>query len=273
MDGWVFIWVLFALIITGSGFVQSAMGFGFGIVALAFLPYFMDVRMANIVISLSVLAPLAAGTWTYRSMLDWRMLLYCMAGATAGLPIGLAVFVYVDASWLVRGTGAAILLMAVHGLVMGKGQVISTASGRWSAIAGAASGFLAGAVGIGGPPIVAYAVRQPWSPSQFKAFVISFLLTLALLKNVSLAVAGLINSRILLLAAIAVPFGYLGSQLGISASRKINSDHFRRMTLVLLAFASFGMIVCGSPSHQLSSAQSSSLQLTQQMNIRHPSAK
>ena len=69
--------------------------------------------MANIVISLSILAPLAFGTWTYRNMLDRRMLLFCMAGAAVGLPIGLAVFVYVDVTWLMQGTGAAILLMAV----------------------------------------------------------------------------------------------------------------------------------------------------------------
>jgi len=227
--------------------------------------------MANIVISLSILAPLAFGTWTYRNMLDRRMLLFCMAGAAVGLPIGLAV--YVDVTWLMQGTGAAILLMAVHGLATGQGQVTSTNSRLWSIAAGATSGFLSGAVGIGGPPIAAYAVRQHWSPSRFRAFVISFSMTLALLKAVSLAATGLIEGTVLLLAVIAVPFGYLGSRLGVIVSQKFNTVQFRRMTLALLAFVSIGLIVRGSPSQQLSSFRSETLQITQQENIQSSLSK
>ena len=73
MEGWSLL-ILLAVVIVGSGFVQSSMGFGYAVVALAILPFFVDVRLANIVVSLSILVPLTSAVWTYRRGLDWRVL-------------------------------------------------------------------------------------------------------------------------------------------------------------------------------------------------------
>ena len=263
-----YIWILFALIITGSGFVQSSMGFGYAVVALALLPYFIDVRTANLIVSISGLVPLAFGLWAYRLGLDWRGLGHCLAGAAIGLPIGLLVFVYVEADWLMQGTGIVILLTALHDLfTWSRRHAATSISQAWSTVAGTVSGFLAGAVGIGGPPIAAYAVRQSWSPEQSKAFVISFMMTLSLLKAFSLVAAGLIGNKVWMLAAVAVPFGYVGSRLGIVASRKINVDCFRRRTLVMLVLVSFGMIVRGNPSELQKIVHIDRHQTTQNENI------
>ena len=248
MDGWILICLMVALVITGSGFVQGAMGFGYAIVALAVLPFYLNVRLANLVVSLSAVAPLVLAMWSYRRGLDRRLLAICLSGAVVGLPLGLVVFMAVEAHWLLRGTGLAILIFAIQGLRTQPNEVVGTAS-RWgSALAGVTSGFLSGSVGIGGPPVAVYAAGQSWSPERFKAFVLSFSLVLVLMKAVGLAATGLLGSDVLWLSVVAAPFGFLGTWLGVRASKNINAVRFRQIAMAMLVLISLDMILREKPS-------------------------
>ncbi|MEQ8788767.1 MAG: sulfite exporter TauE/SafE family protein [Pirellulaceae bacterium] len=246
MEAWMLLAAV-AVVITISGFVQSSMGFGYAVVALAVLPLVLGVREANVVVSLSMVFPLLLAVWAYREGVDWRTMAFCLAGAALGLPLGLWIFSTIDPDWLIRGTGVAILLMSVDGLLRRESHQHKPVSRGWSACAGCASGVLAGSVGMGGPPVAAYAARQPWSPNQFKAFLISFSLVLSVMKAVGLVVAGWTSSTLLLYTAAAIPFGFLGSQLGIVASRNIDAKRFRQITMAVLVLLSLGMIIRGQP--------------------------
>ena len=116
MDEWVFATVVFALVITCSSFVQSAMGFGYALCSLAVLPHLIDVRLANLVVSLSILVPLAYAARANPEPMRSRLLVISLAGAAIGLPIGLLTFAFVDSQWLVRGTGLVVLLVVADGL-------------------------------------------------------------------------------------------------------------------------------------------------------------
>ncbi len=252
MEGWLLFFVL-ALVIAGAGFVQSSLGFGYAVTALSILPFFVDVRFANIVVSLSVLVPLAVAVWTYRSGLDWRLLAWCLSGALLGMPIGLLVFATLDADWLVRSTGLVILLIVLDSFRLREETLPRPISRLWTVAAGVASGMLVGSVGMGGPPVAAYAARQAWSAARFKAFLISFLLILAGLRACSLAATGWIDGRVLSYSLGVVPFGLAGGYLGTLASRRIDGLRIRRTAMVLLLFLSAGMILRGHP-HSMPSA-------------------
>ena len=248
VDGWLFLSLIFVVVFTTSGFVQSTMGFGYAMVALAVLPYFMDIRLANLIVSLSMLIPMSSTILAYRRHIQPLTLVGSLAGAAVGLPAGLIAFAFVDPDWLVRGTGVVILLIVLDGVYRGRRQApLRTPSKAWGLPAGLASGFLSGSVGIGGPPVAAYASRQPWSPGEFKAFVLSFSLVVVSLRVIGLFVAGFLSRDVLLFSAAAVPFGYLGAWLGRVASKRINAHRFRQLTFALLAINSVGMIVRGRP--------------------------
>ena len=246
MEGW-FLLVVLALVIAGSGFVQSSMGFGYAIVALGILPFFVDVRLANIVVSLSVLVPLTFAMWTYRHGLDWRVLRWCLSGAALGLPVGFFVFTTFDADWLVRSTGFMVFLIAVDSLFMRRDVSAQAASPLWGVTAGVAGGILAGSLGMGGPPIAAYAARQHWSAAQFKAFLASFFLIIAVLRALGLVATGWVDQTVVFYSVAAVPFGLAGGYLGVLASRNIDVRHVRRTAMVVLLFLSVGMIFRGRP--------------------------
>ncbi|MFV1966665.1 MAG: sulfite exporter TauE/SafE family protein [Pirellulaceae bacterium] len=271
MDGWLFLSLVFVVVFTTSGFVQSTMGFGYAMVALAVLPYFMDIRLGNLIVSLSMLVPMLYTTLTYRRQIQPLPLVSSLAGAAIGLPIGLIAFAFVDPNWLVRGTGVVILLTVLDGVHRGRRRTaLRTPSKAWSLSAGLASGFLSGSVGIGGPPVAAYASRQPWSPGEFKAFVLSFSLAVVTLRVIGLFVTGFLSRDVLLFSAAAVPFGYLGAWLGAVASKRINARRFRQLTFTLLAFSSVGMIIHGRPHTAPASVTRTHLNRSHEANAPAP---
>lgn len=238
--------LLIPLVIFVAATVQGTIGFGYAIVSLSIFSYFLDFREANVIVALSVLAPLVSAVWAYWGELKTSLLLTCLAGALLGLPFGLYVFSVVDETWLIRGTGVLIFLLSAEGLwsMRSAGEVHQDGktSWVWTVVAGIASGLLTGAVGMGGPPVAAYASRQAWSPRQIKVFLLAFTFLSATLRACGLAAAGWIHLAVLSYSLLAIPFALLGIFVGLKVSHNIDARLFRGLTMGALLLLSLGMI-------------------------------
>ncbi|MCC9603625.1 sulfite exporter TauE/SafE family protein [Stieleria sp. JC731] len=233
----------FALI---AGFVHSAVGFGFGIVAVTLLPWAIDVKQAQIVISTASVPVMLAAVWNYRNGAEFRHLLRALIGAAIALPIGLYAFEVVTADWLVRGTGVAILLMVGLNLRNRAKARTGIKSGDGSAlIAGGIGGFLAGAVSIAGPPVAAFALSQPWDQRQFKAFMNQFLFVVSVYKFGGLLVRQLVDMNALTQAAVVAPAAMIGIQLGVIASKRLTTSTFQHFVAVALTLVAFYYVIAG----------------------------
>jgi uncharacterized membrane protein YfcA len=235
-------WIAFCGILCVAGVVQGLLGFGYALVSLALLPWlFEDVRPANLVVSFATLAPLTALAWNLRAHLDWRAARDSLAGAALGLPIGLVAFNRLPPVLLAQMTGAILLVVAVDEL---RRRPVIPHALNWSAPIGfgigAASGFLAGSVGMPGPPLVAYAGKQAWSPQRFKAFTTAFFTVVALAKAVAVLAGGFVDEWILGLALLGLPCTWIGQRFGVYAFRFVQPQLFRRLVFgVLLLLALF----------------------------------
>ena len=237
-----------AAIALAAGFVHSAIGFGFGIVAIAAVPLVMDIKSAHIVVSLASVPMIMMTSLAYRRGIHWPSLRVAVLGAVLFLPLGVLSFEYAPLDWLVRGTGLAILAMVLMGL-----RKQSTGSNRGANMracfgAGAVSGFLAGAVSIAGPPVAAFALRQQWPQERFKAFVTQCLLAIAVFKAVMLLARDLVTAESAGYVLVAAPVAILGVQLGVVASRRIPAARFKRIVAIALILVACQMLWRGSPS-------------------------
>lgn len=238
--------VLIPLVIFLAAAVQGTIGFGYAIVCLALFSYFLDFRDANVIVAVSVLAPLISAVWTYRGELKIKTLMICLAGAVAGLPVGLYFFSVVNETLLIRVTGVLIFLLSAEGLWSMRKEIKIETEGEsswlWTSVTGVASGLLTGAVGMGGPPVAAFASRQAWSPRQIKVFLLAFSLLTAILRVSGLAAAGWMNVSVLSYCLLAVPFALLGIYFGLKVSHNIDARMFRGLTMGTLLLLSLGMI-------------------------------
>lgn len=233
-----------------AGFIHSAIGFGFGIVAIALLPFFIDGRSAHVVVSVSSIPMLLMAGWAYRDGVDWKSLRPALLGAAFFLPLGFAVFELLPLDWLVRGTGLGILGMVWMSLR--KHESGSMTEKQWIPcfIAGATGGFLAGAVSIAGPPIAAFGLKQEWPQHRFKAFITQCLIIIALYKVGLLFFRGHVNFdsglTILTIAILSIA----GVQAGALASRRISPNGFKGIVAFALVSVSFLMILRGQPKEE-----------------------
>lgn len=237
-----------AAIALAAGFVHSAIGFGFGIVAIAAIPWVMDIKSAHIVVSLASVPMIMMASLAYRRGIHWPSLRVALLGAVLFLPLGVLSFEYAPLDWLVRGTGLAILVMVLMGLRNQSAARSRGANMRACFGAGAVSGFLAGAVSIAGPPVAAFALRQEWPQERFKAFVTQCLLAIAVCKALMLVARDLVTAQSAGYVLVAAPLAILGVQLGVLASRRIPAARFKRIVAIALILVAVQMLLRGSPS-------------------------
>ena len=242
--------VILAAIAFFAGFIHSAIGFGFGIVAIALLPFFVDGRSAHVIVSISSIPMLIMAAWAYRDGVDWKSLRPALLGAAIFLPLGFALFERLPLDWLVRGTGVGILGMVWMSLRKHEAKSNAEKQSIPCFIAGATGGFLAGAVSIAGPPIAAFGLKQEWPQNRFKAFITQCLIIIAIYKVGLLFLRGHVTvdsgGSILTLAILSI----VGVQAGVLASRRISPTRFKGIVAVALVSVSFLMILRGQPKHE-----------------------
>lgn len=246
-------WLIFGLIILAAGFVQGLLGFGFAVVALALLPFWVrDIHQIIAVLTLSTPLSIGWAFWKYRQHLRGRLLIGCLGGAAIGLALGLYVFKYISPDLLTRGTGVVLLAVCAEAGLR-QPQPDDSASGaggsQWGAfLTGNISGFLAGSVGLPGPPIVAYLARAGWPPHEFRAFSLAFFAITSLWRCAGMVAIGEVNGPVLGMAAVATPLVWLGHYLGAGYFTHLGSTRFRQLVYLLLVSSATNMLLVGARS-------------------------
>jgi len=239
------LWCIVLSIVFLSALIQGIIGFGYALVAMATLPLVINFREANLLVAFSIVLPVIWIFWTYRQHSNFRILAGAIFGSLVGLPFGMLIFTMVDIDLLVRGTGLVILLITIDGF-FSRTPSADNASKKhaslWGTFAGFCSGFLAGTTSIAGPPIVIYAVRQPWTQDQYKGFIFGFFILISITRAIGLSLMGLATSEVLLTTMVIIPVVILGMKLGTisdhASTRYCSSDVYCRYWPVSLSICS-----------------------------------
>ncbi len=188
--------VYILIVLTFAGLMQGLTGFGFGIVAMAFLPLWMDFKLAAATVA-AINVPVCWGTWwSNRKHFVWRDSAGLIVGVVLGVPIGVQLLSWGQSETLLRCLGGTMCFFAVIDPLLQRLQLGPIP--HWCAVPlGFLSGVFGGAFNIGGPPAVAYVYSQPWTKQQIVAalqamFSVSSMLRVALLGHV-----GLLGSNVL----------------------------------------------------------------------------
>ncbi|MCA9656202.1 MAG: TSUP family transporter [Myxococcales bacterium] len=242
-----------ALVVTLGAAVQSAIGFGMGMVVVPLLLWSgRSLPEAVALLLAASLVQTAYGTWTVRAEVPWRTTLPVAAAQWAFVPLGVAGMV------MLSEARPGVVDQAVGGIVGGVLVLRAVFRPRprpqlargWGLLAGAGAGFLAGLVGMGGPPIVLYALAHAWSKDRFRGFLwSSFLLVLPAATAVLVWRQGAELLRWSLLGLLLTPCPWLGSMAGLAVSRRWAVERVRLVAMgtlaLIVAWSVLGPIVRG----------------------------
>lgn len=145
------------LVVSFAWFFQSITGFGAGIFIIGVLSLFYEPKM--VIVSSAVFNLLGTLSLLYqnrRGKVEWRMLLYLVAGSVPGIMLGAYMLDRINTKDLKIVIGLFILTLGLYDLLVQKGYLRLKLSVHAGFFAGFLGGLFAGLVGMGGPPPVVY---------------------------------------------------------------------------------------------------------------------
>lgn len=99
---------------------------------------------------------------------------------------------------------------------------------------GALSGLLNGSTAMSGPPVILYFLATQRSAASSRASMLTYFFVLSVAGGLSVAVAGLVTWRTLVLAALMFPALTIGNALGDRLFTRAPSELYRRVAIVVL---------------------------------------
>lgn len=242
-------WLLLALITFLSATLQSAIGFGFGLIAV---PIFLLILNSAHAIQMVMIIILCV------SLVDWYKLkgksaptlLWCLnIGMLFGFPIGLYIFQQVDLNTL--KLIIAVVIMLFSGLLFYrqfKSQNIKSVPvdeiKHWkTTVSGFLSGIMTSSLAMPGPIVMIYLVQQGLDKTLIRATILTFFVTAysgaILLQSLMVGISASTWTSSLAL----VPPALIGVFVGHKIADKINQQLFRTIVLTLLILMALVMLI------------------------------
>jgi uncharacterized membrane protein YfcA len=154
--------------------VQSAIGFGYALVATPLLIWIgIPLPSAVTLVATCSFVQAIIGARHLRASVPWRLALIATTVRTATLVAGLLILRQIAEldTRAVRFVVGVVLGLLVISQLIGKVRPAERIHWLWGGLAFSTSGLLAGACGMGGPPLVLWSLAHDWSAEKIRGFL------------------------------------------------------------------------------------------------------
>ena len=227
---WIALTALLAFVVRGvAGFGSSMVGVG----SLSILLPPVQVVPAFLALELLTTVHLLPKVW---AQIDWRSLRWLAAGSIAATPLGLLLLAGLDPNPMRLLVSLCLLGIAAL-MLSGLAQRLApkqTPGPLGALAAGAASGVLNGAAGIGGPPAIVFYFATTGAAVS-RATLIAYFMIIDVWALAWAGASGVLSSKGWPLIVVALPFALVGIWLGHHLYLRLDEARLRRLVWLLLA--------------------------------------
>jgi hypothetical protein len=232
--------VLFAIVFLAA-LLQTTSGFGFALMAMPLVALVIGVKAAAPLVALVGFTLYAVNLVRYRRGLDWRVLLPLAVAAALGVPLGVWALGNLDEH--VVKTVLGVILIAYGLYSLWRPHTAPLRSDLWAYPAGFLAGVLGGAFNTPGPPVIIYGNLRQWSRDLFRSTLQALFLFSSSLVILSHIAAGNLTAATIPTYLLLVPALLLGVWAGARIDRRLNSEHFRLLVIVLILATGVLMLI------------------------------
>ncbi len=214
-----------------ASLIQGSVGFGFGLVAVAALSLFMELKITTPLLALLNLPVILYLSWRLRKSVMWAGLTPIIVSMLVGIPFGIFVLVKADQVLLLRVLGIVLIASAIRSAkpngAAAPGADCPSPRTLWGTlvgvIVGSTTGALAGAFNTGGPPIIAYLYCRPGTKEQRTATLQAVFVISVVARIIVMAAppASLYDRSVLLAALACMPGAVCGAVLGVAVFKRV----------------------------------------------------
>lgn len=232
LDWSLLVWAVGLGFVFLAGVVRGITGFGYALIVISGLNL---VAVPVEVVPVATILDFVAGVHMFpqvRKQVHWSGARWLGLGALIGIPIGVMLLVRLDADLMRLGISAAILISV---FLIARGFALSGVPGRGlQCLTGGMSGFLSGAGGIPGPPVILLYLSSPLPVATTRATTVTFFLLVDVVALVGMASQGLVDQQTLMRAAVLVPATFIAIHVGNRLFAIATPAQVKRLALGLL---------------------------------------
>ena len=230
--------ILLVIVGVGAGFVQRVSGFGLGIFAMLFLPYFLPSHTAAAtIVGICSTVTSSYNAVKYRKDIPYKTVLPLLCAALVSIPVAVYFSARVEKGIFEILLGAVLILLSIYFLFFNKRLRIKATVFN-GAVAGTLSGVLNGLFSTGGPPAVLYLTHATSTNMAYFAGIQFYFGLTNIYATLMRAIGGLLTLDVLLLSVFAL-FGCMaGDFLGKAVFDKLDGEKLKLVIYI-------GMIVSG----------------------------
>ena len=224
-------YIAVAVIVFGAAIIQALFGFGFGLISVPLMIFFVD--LPTTVVTATAVSTVSCSIQWYESRaikgreVSQRLVL----SALLGMPVGLWLLNNMDAR-LMKALLGVLVLIGVF--VRSREYDLRRLPLAFDYSMGVIAGILSTSTSTNAPPLVFLLHARHYSPENFRAVLNRVFTILNFLSLIMFAVAGKITPEVFKLAVLAIPVMGGGLWIGIRLRSFVDPDHFRNLVLVLL---------------------------------------
>ncbi|MBU9723009.1 MULTISPECIES: sulfite exporter TauE/SafE family protein [Bacillaceae] len=239
--------IIFLILLFGS-FVQGVSGFGFGLVAMSFLPFFFTVKESTLlVVSLALVLSASIALQMFKHI-QWKSLIVILTAALVGRLGGF---------FILHNYGEHDILKVILGIFL-IGVVVylfrskppnpdKKVNGTWLPIAlGLGGGLIGGIFAVGGPFFVFYFMllfpndKYAYSANLQITFLLTAVMTVALH-----GVSGDFTVDFLGYFLVGLVSVLVGSRVGVLLFAKLSQAKIKKIAAIVVAVAAANLIIFG----------------------------
>jgi uncharacterized membrane protein YfcA len=237
------LWVMAAIFV--AALTSSIAGFAFSAICGAMLFHLLDdpLRVVEIMMICSI-GGQALMVWSLRQHIRWRDLLAFLAGAGAGLPLGVYILLHSRPTLYVHAIGALLVLYAGF-MLFRPPIVVRRQHVLWDGLAGFLGGVTGGAAAFPGAFVTIWCSFKGWSKERQRGVYQPFILIvqlagLALLAAASLGAGG---RRFDVSGIEYLPAMLIGASFGMACFKWLNDRQFALSVNLLLIASGLSFLI------------------------------
>ena len=236
-----------ALIFALGTYVQTATGFGLGMIIMGAVTIFglLPIAFTSVIISLMTFFNGAFAVRGDSQSLDMKLIALTCIGLVPGVALGLFLLNYMSSQMsnvLQLLLGIAIIIGASTSLL--KPEPIKRVSkGIAFSFAGSVAGLLAGLFSVAGPPLVYQFYRQPLDIKTIRLCLIMIFLVSSLLRTAMVGLQGGLELSMFSFALGTIPIVFIATWLGKNCPPPISPINMRRFAISLLIIIGSSLVI------------------------------
>ena len=236
MDIQLYVLFLIAAVALGASLVQSITGFGFGIVAMIFLPRLLQFTEANVLSTMLSMLTSIVVVIPLLKIVSYKNLIFPLIGSVCASYVAVNFAKSAQNSFLTLLLGLALFFLSIYFFFF-SGKIKIRPTFYAGLIAGVLSGILGGLFSIGGPPVVIYYMQSEKDTQKYLATLSAYFVISDIISIFIKAASGFVTLNVLYCFVVGIVGMLLGSLAGVKVRSYANPTVIKKAVYGFMALS------------------------------------